>query len=51
MFLRRPTEHHPHKFSTAERPVCVPYKRKNFRTNQKQSAAALVYKKEISLTS
>ena len=30
--------------------VCVPYKRKNLRTNQKRSAAVLVYKKEINLT-
>ena len=50
MFPRRPTEQHIHTFSTAERPVCVPYKRQNLRTNQKQSAAALVYKKEINLT-
>ena len=39
-----------HTFFTAERPVCVPYKRKNLRTNQKQSAATVVYKKEINLT-
>ena len=28
MFDRRPTGRHMHTFSTAERPVCVPYKRK-----------------------
>ena len=27
MFHRRPNERHPPAFSTAERPVCVPYKR------------------------
>ena len=50
MIIRRPTECHSPVFFTAERPVCVPYKRKNLRMNQKQSAAALVYKKEINLT-
>ena len=29
MFPRRPTERHVLTFSTAERPVCVPYKRKD----------------------
>ena len=28
MFLRRPTERHSPVFSAAERPVCVPYKRR-----------------------
>ena len=51
MFHRRPSERLSPMFSTAERPVCVPYKRKTFRTNQKQSAVALVCKKEINLTS
>ena len=50
MIIRRLSERHSPEFSTAERPVCVPYKRKNLRTNQKRSAAVLVYKKEINLT-
>ena len=29
MFPRRPTERHIHTFSTAERPLCVPYKRES----------------------
>ena len=29
MFPRRPTERHIHTFSTAERPVRVPYKRES----------------------
>ena len=40
MFPRRPTENHPHKFSTAERPVCVPYKRKSIRLNRRAAAPA-----------
>ncbi len=39
------------RYAVSDDEVCVPYKRKNLRTNQKQSAAALVYKKEINLTS
>ena len=39
------------RYAVRDDEVCVPYKRKNVRTNQKQSAAALVCKKEINLTS
>ncbi len=38
------------RYAVSDDEVCVPYKRKNLRMNQKQSAAALVYKKEINLT-
>ena len=38
------------RYAVSDDEVCVPYKRQNLRTNQKQSAAALVYKKEINLT-
>ena len=38
------------RYAVRDDEVCVPYKRKNFRTNQKRSAAVLVYKKEINLT-
>ena len=51
MFPRRPTGRNLRMQCVAERPVCVPYKRKNLRMNQKQSAAVLVYKNEINLTS
>ena len=40
MFPRRPTERHIHTFSTAERPVCVPYKRKRHRLNRRVAAPA-----------
>ena len=40
MFPRRPTERHLHSFSTAERPVCVPYKRKPIRLNRRAAAPA-----------
>ena len=40
MFLRRPTERHPPAFSTAERPVCVPYKRKGTTPNRQNRRAA-----------
>ena len=36
----RPTERHPPAFSTAERPVCVPYKRKPHRLNRRAAAPA-----------
>ena len=36
----RPTERHPPAFSTAERPVCVPYKRKPIRLNRRAAAPA-----------
>ena len=55
MFHRRPTERHSPMFSTAERPVCVPYKRKGkgttpYRLHRKKFAATAVCKKEINLT-
>ena len=50
MRFRRPNERHLHMQFSAERPVCVPYKRKNLRTNQKQSAATYVFENEISPT-
>ena len=34
MFDRRPTGRHMHTFFTAERPVCVPYKRKGTMPNR-----------------
>ncbi len=40
MIIRRPTELHLHTFSTAERPVCVPYKRKSIRLNRRVAAPA-----------
>ena len=40
MFPRRPTERHVLTFSTAERPVCVPYKRKPHRLNRRAAAPA-----------
>ena len=36
----RPTERHMQTFSTAERPVCVPYKRKPHRLNRRAAAPA-----------
>ena len=40
MFPRRPTERHMLTFSTAERPVCVPYKRKHHRLKRRVAAPA-----------
>ena len=40
MFDRRPTGRHMHTFSTAERPVCVPYKRKAVRLKCRVAAPA-----------
>ena len=40
MFLRRPTARHPPMFFSAERPVCVPYKRKSIRLNRRAAAPA-----------
>ena len=37
---RRPTERHVLTFSTAERPVCVPYKRNPVRLNRRVAAPA-----------
>ena len=40
MFPRRPTERQLRMLSTAERPVCVPYKRKPIRLNRRAAAPA-----------
>ncbi len=40
MFPRRPTERHPPMFFSAERPVCVPYKRKGTTPNRQNCRAA-----------
>ena len=40
MYPRRPTEQHMPAFSSAERPVCVPYKRKPIRLNCRVAAPA-----------
>ena len=40
MFHRRPTERHSPMFFAAERPVCVPYKRKPIRLNRRAAAPA-----------
>ena len=40
MFLRRLSERHSPMFFSAERPVCVPYKRKPIRLNCRAAAPA-----------
>ena len=40
MIIRRPNERHSPAFSTAERPVCVPYKRKAVRLQCRVAAPA-----------